>query len=51
VRGIDPDRDLDQLTFVSFRIPKQGVKIVGVGQGPFPMKAFLKKMTKDKVRP
>jgi hypothetical protein len=49
--GIDPDRDLDQLTFVSFRIPKQGVKIVGVGQGPFPMKAFLKKMLKDKVRP
>ena len=49
--GIDPDRDLDQLTFVSFRIPKQGVKIVGVGQGPFPMKAFLKKMFKEKVRP
>ena len=49
--GIDPDRDLDQLTFVSFRLPKQGVKIVGVGQGPFPMKAFLKRMTKEKVRP
>jgi hypothetical protein len=49
--GIDPDRDLDQLTFVSFRIPKQGIKIVGVGQGPFPMKAFMKKMAKDKVRP
>ena len=49
--GIDPDRDLDQLTFISFRIPKQGVKMVGVGQGPFPMKAFLKKMTKDKIRP
>jgi hypothetical protein len=49
--GIDPDRDLDQLTFVSFRIPKQGIKIVGVGQGPFPTKAFMKKMFKDKVRP
>ncbi len=49
--GIDPDRDLDQLTFVSFRIPKQGTKIVGVGQGPFPMKAFMKKMAKEKVRP
>ena len=24
--GIDPDRDLDQLTFISFRMPKQGVK-------------------------
>ena len=49
--GIDPDRDLDQLTFISFRIPKQGVKMVGVGQGPFPMKTFLKRMTKDKIRP
>jgi hypothetical protein len=49
--GIDPDRDLDQLTFVSFRIPKQGIKIVGVGQGPFPMKEFMRKMAKDKVRP
>ena len=49
--GIDPDRDLDQLTFVSFRVPKQGIRIVGVGQGPFPVKAFLKRMTKEKIRP
>ncbi len=49
--GIDPDRDLDQLTFVSFRVPKQGIRIVGVGQGPFPVKAFMKRMTKEKIRP
>ncbi len=49
--GIDPDRDLDQLTFVSFRVPKQGIRIVGVGQGPFPVKAFMKRMLKEKIRP
>lgn len=49
--GIVPDRDLDQLTFVSFRAPKQGLRIVGVAQGQFPVKAFLKKMAAQKVRP
>jgi hypothetical protein len=49
--GIDPDRDLDQLTFVSFRVPKNGIRIVGVGQGPFPVKAFMKRMLKGKIHP
>src|SRR5690349_11581238 len=27
--GIDPDRDVDTLTFISYRHPKQGLKVVG----------------------
>src|ERR1700752_2765963 len=35
--GIDPDKDVDQLTFASYRKAKQGVKVVGVAQGSFSM--------------
>jgi hypothetical protein len=49
--GIDPDRDLEQLTFVSFRAPKQGVKVIGIAQGQFPTKAVLKKMKLKKIVP
>lgn len=49
--GIDPDKDVDQLTFASFRTPKNGVRIVGVAQGNFAMKTFLRKMKLNKVKP
>jgi hypothetical protein len=49
--GIDPEKDVDQLTFVSYRAPKQGVKIVGIAQGLFPVKTFLKKMRVQKTKP
>jgi hypothetical protein len=49
--GIDPDKDVDTLSFASFRSGKQGVKAVGVAAGPFAMKAVLKKMTVQKIRP
>jgi hypothetical protein len=49
--GIDPDKDVDTLAFASFRTPKQGVKGVGVAAGPFAMKAILKKMTAQKLKP
>src|SRR5581483_11008655 len=49
--GIDPDKDVDQLTFASFRTPKNGVRIVGLAQGSFAMKTFLKKMKLNKVKP
>ena len=48
--GIDSDRDVDQLTFASYRI-KQGVRIVGVAQGSFSAKAVLAKMRVRKVKP
>jgi len=49
--GIDPEKDVDTLTFASFRTEKQGNKAVGVAAGPFAMKAVLKKMTLRKIRP
>lgn len=49
--GIDPDKDVDTLTFASFRTGKQGIKGVGVAAGPFAMKAVLKKMTAQKIKP
>jgi hypothetical protein len=49
--GLDPDKDVDTLTFASFRSGKQGVKTAGVASGPFNMKAVLKKMKLEKVTP
>jgi hypothetical protein len=49
--GIDPDKDVDTLTFASFRAGKQGVKGIGVAAGPFNMKAVLKKMKLQKYVP
>jgi hypothetical protein len=49
--GIDPNKDVDTLTFASFRTAKQGIKGVGVAAGPFAMKAVIKKMTMRKIKP
>ena len=49
--GIDPDKDVDTLTFVSFRTQKMGIKGVGVAAGPFAMKTVLKKLTAAKIKP
>ena len=49
--GLDPDKDIDTLTFASFRAGKQGVKTIGVAAGPFNMKTVLKKMKLQKYVP
>jgi hypothetical protein len=49
--GIDPEKDVDQLTFASYRHGKEGVKVVGIAQGSFSTKVFLKKMKLNKVKP
>jgi hypothetical protein len=49
--GISPDRDVDELTFVSYRNPKHAVEVVGVAQGVFPTKTVLGKLRLHKVRP
>ena len=49
--GINPDKDVDTLTFASFHSGKQGVKTVGVASGPFNMKSVLKKMKLESVTP
>jgi hypothetical protein len=48
--GIDPDRDVDQLTFVSYRSPKQGLEIVGAAQGVFATKTVLRKLKLKKIK-
>lgn len=49
--GISTDRDVDTLTFVSYRQPKQGVQIVGAAQGVFTTKTVLSKLRLKKIKP
>ena len=49
--GIDTDRDVDTLTFISYRNPKQGIKVVGAATGVFATKTVLKKLQLHKVKP
>ena len=49
--GINPDKDVDLLTFASYRKEKEGLKVVGIAQGSFSQKAFLKKMKLNKTKP
>ncbi len=49
--GIDPDRDAEQITFVSYRGPKNILRGVGIAQGPFRQKDFLAKAKARKIKP
>ena len=46
--GIDPDKDLEQLTFASFR-SKEGLRILGIASGQFPAQKFQQRMKRQKV--
>jgi len=46
--GINPDTDVEQLTFASFRV-KSGLPIVGVATGQFPMKKMMARMKLKKM--
>ena len=48
--GIDPEKELEQLTFASYRARKSGVQIVGIAQGQFPTKMVLKRMRVKKIK-
>jgi len=49
--GIDPDRDAEQLTFVSYRNSKGALQSIGIAQGPFKQKEFLQKARLKKIKP
>lgn len=49
--GINPDRDVDELTFISYRNPKHALEVVGAAQGVFPTKTVLAKLKLHKIRP
>ncbi len=47
--GIDPDKDVDNLTFAAFRTEKAGVRLIGIAQGEFARTKILKKMKAQKI--
>jgi hypothetical protein len=47
--GVDTEKDVDQLSFVSFRV-KAGVKTVGIAQGTFALKTFAAKTRLKKIK-
>lgn len=49
--GISTERDVDTLTFISYRQPKQGVQIVGAAQGVFSLKTVTAKLRLKKIKP
>lgn len=49
--GINPEKDVDVLTFAAYRKGKEGVKIVGAAQGSFSEKTVLKKIKLNKIKP
>ena len=49
--NINPDRDLESLTFASFRNGKQGLKMIEVASGSFSSKTVLKKLRLQAVKP
>ncbi len=50
--GIDPEKDVEQLTFASYRLPKKdGVYVVGIAQGSFTTATVLKKIRLQKIKP
>ncbi len=49
--GIDPDKEVETLTFASFRTPKGALQIIGIAQGQFPTQKVLKRFQVRKVRP
>src|SRR5438874_10824440 len=49
--GMNPEKDVEQLTFASYRRGKQGVRRVGVAQGFFRTKTELIKICLNKRKP
>jgi len=49
--GIDPDKDVEQITFVTYRSSKGDLRSIGIAQGGFKQKEFLQKMRLKKIRP
>jgi len=47
--GIDPDKDVDQLVFATYRV-KDGLRVVGLAQGNFPNQKVLPKLRAQKIK-
>ncbi len=49
--GVNPDNDVEQLTFASFRGKKGDLHIIGLAQGNFPTKKIIAKLKVKKIKP
>ena len=47
--GVNPEKEVDQLTFALFRTEKNGLKVIGVASGEFSPKTVLARFKKQKV--
>jgi hypothetical protein len=48
--GINPDKDIDQITLASFRQKDHGLQIIGIAQGQFPRKKLALKLAKQNIK-
>lgn len=49
--GIVPEREVEQLTFASFRSKEQGLQMVGIAEGTFAREAVLRRLRRKGIRP
>jgi hypothetical protein len=49
--GLDPEKDIDQLSFVAFRTKDHALMAVGIAEGQFPTQAVLKRLKLKKIAP
>src|SRR5947199_1517978 len=48
--GVNPDKDLEQITLASFRAKDKTLEMVGIAQGQFPRKKLNLRLTKQKIK-
>jgi hypothetical protein len=49
--GIVPEKEVEQLTFASFRSKQQGLQMIGVAQGSFTRAALVSRLRRKGIRP
>jgi hypothetical protein len=47
--GIDPDKEVESITFAAFRSPKGGLQMIGVAQGTFPAARVRQQLRAKKI--
>src|SRR5438445_3750428 len=48
--GVNPDKDLDQITLASFRTKEKNLEMIGVAQGQFPHKKLNLRVARQKIK-
>jgi hypothetical protein len=48
--GVNPDKDIDQITLASFRLKDHGLQMIGIAQGQFPRKKLGLKIAKQNIK-